>query len=608
MQNVRWKNFLSLIFHFALLSFICVLTYADSMVIQSLAFRGNSVFSKKELERFVESREGTQFEQKRFKRDLKAIVLNYRKKGYTFARTNPVPRFFSDGVYLMIEIDEGIIGKISVYGNEHTKKEVIVQELLLKKGSIYNKEDELESERILRRKKWLGKAEIIADINNGTEKVDIKVEVTDLWTLFPSISFPVLDDKGSDISIAVSDTNVLGYGQKLKLRYKHDTDSEDLISGTFVEPRLFDSHLLLNCSFARKMGETPWKVRLVRPFYSLKTNWSMELMVAEQIDALERLSPQDGKVEEKVARNQRIKFGRYTRSFGRRKSQIRLSTWGLARERMFELLPPEADAKYDASYWRSGKTNMVGLSFFRTKVDFIKETFLNKLGRIEDIQLGYNYGISVGYAPELIGSDEDEIKLMFHTVYSTKYGNRNLFDIECNLQTQHLSGHQSNTIADINARYFLKDLFTSQRYALLEQTLAVRLAGRLGDNLETRQLILDARRELRGYGDDRFVGQKIALLNIEDRMVFFKHPSTFCSRSPLETRLVIGGVIFVDIGYIDQPGHSASIKKSAGVGLRIGIPELSGSPVYRFDIAYAFDDPREFSFARAFSFGIGHLF
>lgn len=596
-----FRVFITLSVFFVIYFSICVFAvkpvYADFTVIQSLAFRGNMVFSWQQLKKIVKSREGMEFDQKQFEKDLSAIVSHYHKEGYTFARIkNPArnTRFFPDGVYLMIEIDEGIIGDISVSGNEHTKEEVIVRELLFEEGAIYNREDELESERILRRKQSLGKAEIIANRNSETGKVDIEVEVTDLWTLFPSLSLPIFDGKDSNISIAISDSNIFGYGQKAKLRYEHTTDSgsETSISGSFIEPRLFDSHFLLYCDFAKKMGEIPWKVRLVRPFYSLKTNWGMEFMAAEQIDTLEWLSPQNDKVIEELPCNQRIKFGRITRSLGRRKSQIRLSLWGILQEK--EIDPPPVFGGYE-----DGTTNMIGLSFSRAKVDFIEETFLNKLGRIEDIQLGYNYGISMGYAlaPDfslVAGSSENEIKLMLHGIYSQKYGKRNFFDVRAHLQTQRILGHQRDTIAVMNARYFLKDFLTSQRHALLRQTLAVRLSGRLGDNLETQQLILDAKDGLRGYGDDRFVGTEIFFLNIEDRMVFFKHPV-----------VVIGGVVFADMGCIPRRHIT---KRSAGIGLRVGIPKLSGSPVYRLDLAYAFDDSRKFSWTRAFSFTMEHLF
>lgn len=555
----------------------------DAMMIQSLVFRGNRVFSQQELKKLMQTQEGEIFDRDRFEKDLSAIVSHYRKAGYTFARiNNPAQRLFPNGVYLMIELDEGIIGKVSVGGNKRTKDDVIRRELLFRKGSVYNKEDELESERILRRRQSLGKAEIFASRNDDTGKVDIKVEVIDLWTLFPSLSLPIFDDRDSDFTIALSDTNIFGYGQKAKLRYERSSNSEpkNSISGSFIEPRLFDSHFRLLCDFAEKLGKTSWKIELIRPFYSLNTNWSVGFMASDQFDRLEWLSADSGEVVERLVRNERIKYGRITRSFGRRKSQIRLSLWGFLREKKFD--PPPVYSEYE-----DRTTNMIGLSFSRAKVNFIQETFLNKLGRIEDIQLGYNYGMSMGYAPKFIGSDENELKMMFHSIYSQKYGKRNFVDIKFNLQTRRILEHQKDTIAAINARYFLKD------FLALRQTLVLRLSGRLGYNLENEQLILNTRNGLRGYDDDRFVGTKIVFLNIEDRMVFFTHPY-----------VVLGGTIFADLAMVD----SFSPKKSAGIGLMVGIPKLSGSPVYQLDLAYAFDDEREFSWSRAFSLTMGHLF
>ena len=52
------------------------------------------------------------------------------------------------GVYLGFEIDEGIIGKITVSGNTNTRESVILRELLLQEGDIYIEADKAESERI----------------------------------------------------------------------------------------------------------------------------------------------------------------------------------------------------------------------------------------------------------------------------------------------------------------------------------------------------------------------------------------------------------------------------------------------------------------------------
>jgi len=557
--------------------------YANTMLIQSLAFKGNSVFSQQELESIIQTKEGMDFDRSLLEKDLETILMKYHKEGYIFARIEPAIRTFPNGIYLMLEIDEGIIGLIEVKGYQKGKEEVIKRELLFEVGSIYNYEDELESERILRRKQSLGKAEIIAVRNENTERIEITVEVIVLWTLFPSISLPIFDDKNSDIILAISDTNIFGFGQKVKLRYKHptDSDSEDSLSGSFIEPRLFGTHSLLHCDFAEKFGHASWNVALVRPFYSLKTNWSAEFLVSERFNEKEWFSPESSKVLENVICNEDIRFSKITRSFGKRKSQFRLSLWSLMQDKKFEHEPVYAN-------YENKTINMVGLSFSRAKVNFIKETYLNKLGRIEDIQLGYNYGISTGYASKLAGSDENELKLMLHTIYSQKYGERNFVDFSFNLETSRILGDYRNTIAVINIRYFLKDIF--------KQTFAFRFASKLGYNLKTEQIILNTSDGVRGYNEDKIVGTKIFLLNVEDRMILFKHPL-----------IVIGSVIFADIGFIPKDSRNI-LKRSVGIGIRVGIPKLSGSPVYRIDLAYPLDDSKEFSFARSFYFSIGHLF
>ena len=94
---------------------------------------------------------------------MKQSHVFIKKNGYQFARIVEAQNYvkkFEDGVYLGFEIDEGIIGKITVSGNTHTKESVIHRELLFQEGDIYIEADKVESERILRQKAYIGSAKI----------------------------------------------------------------------------------------------------------------------------------------------------------------------------------------------------------------------------------------------------------------------------------------------------------------------------------------------------------------------------------------------------------------------------------------------------------------
>jgi hemolysin activation/secretion protein len=114
-----------------------------------------------------------------------------------------------------------------------------------------------------------------------------------------------------------------------------------------------------------------------------------------------------------------------------------------------------------------------------------------------------------------------------------------------------------------------------------------------------QQVLLGGNSGLRGYNPREFSGTKRIRLNLESRTIFWEHPL-----------IVVGSAIFADVGYI-WTGDAVEIgipRRSVGFGLRLGIPKLSGSRVYRADLAYPLDGPGRPSFKPVFTYAIGHAF
>ena len=166
---------------------------ADSVPIRNIIVTGNEAFSSEKILSLMQSQIGDDYDPNLLRQDFQWIASFYQMHGYQFARVDEeqlVALKFSDGVYFRIYIDEGRIGRITIKGNTRTKTDVIRQELLFERGDIYIQDDELESERILRRKPYLGSAEILATRDPNTNLILIEVEVTDLWTFFPALDVP----------------------------------------------------------------------------------------------------------------------------------------------------------------------------------------------------------------------------------------------------------------------------------------------------------------------------------------------------------------------------------------------------------------------------------
>ena len=137
------------------------------------------------------------------------------------------------------------------------------------------------------------------------------------------------------------------------------------------------------------------------------------------------------------------------------------------------------------------------------------------------------------------------------------------------------SGSWRHTISMVDVKYYNK-IFPVQ-------TLAGRCKLIYGNNLDRGwQYVLGEDEGLRGYQSFHFSGQKLLLLNFEDRIF-----------SPWEILWTgIGAAVFVDGGYIwqaSEPVRFHDIRWSAGVGLRLGLTKSTGSRVIHIDIARAFD-------------------
>jgi len=557
--------------------------------IRSINFDDNSVFSKAALKSIMKNREGERIDYRLLQEDLKTTTASYyRRYGYSYAYVSRLTlHLFSEGIYLWITIDEGKIGRIDVTGNRRTKEYIVARELLFTRGSIYNEEDELESERILRKKPNFGKAEITTSYNEVTQKVDVLVEVADLWTFFPAISLPSFSGGDSDFMLAVSDSNMFGLGQSAKIRYNR-REEDDRIKHFFrlgyAEPRLFGRRWQLGFGYSQSTEGATWKASLKKPLYSLKTRWAAAFSATDGNDI--KRWYENGQVTDEFERNFREQEESITRVFGSTHESTRISLWHTYNKEQFS--PIKLSSPSNAHFENSDE-HMLGVTLQQDNVHFIQETFINKMGRVEDIPIGYSYGIALGYTSRTFGSDKEKTSIALAFATSYKHKLRHFINVEAQAGSDVINGEPfQNGIFEGEIRYLLKDF--------MKQTLAMRLSL-IGNG--KKQILLGGDNGLRGYKARQFSGNKRILLNVESRLVFYEHPL-----------IVIGGAVFTDIGYIasDSRLDLFSYKRSIGAGLRIALPKLNDSPVYRFDFAYPLDGETDFSPEKAFSIEIGHAF
>jgi hemolysin activation/secretion protein len=134
-----------------------------------------------------------------------------------------------------------------------------------------------------------------------------------------------------------------------------------------------------------------------------------------------------------------------------------------------------------------------------------------------------------------------------------------------------------NTIVLASARYYRK---------FSKHTVATRFATKLGYELdETRQFTLGADSGLRGYPARQFTGEKLVLMNLEDRQFWGKYS--------IGPAIDLGTVVFVDAGNAwkeEEDIDLAELNWSTGFGFRIGFSNLPKQPIFRIDFGWVLSD------------------
>ena len=606
-MNARY--FIILVFFFML----CCSAMADHQAVRKIILRGNEAFSDEQLRLGMQTEVGETYDDELLRKDFERIVGFYRKNGFSFARIDEKRLFkkgFADGVYLHIYIDEGRIGQLTVEGNSRTRDHVILRELLFKTGDVYTVEDELESERILRRKPYLGDAEIGATWDDETSTVEITVLVTDLWSMIPALDIPAFSKDSSDVFVQVVDSNMFGTGNLAQFRYQRISEAGErtrsLIRTRYTDPRLFSTHWEFDGYYIQQRMGDSWQVGLQRPQYTLKTRWSAAFMASEHIDSKHWY--EQGAPTDKYSRSRQRSTGQITRFIGDRHKQLQFSAWGLAERSKFNLLGTRSSPDFSATWGatkhqtsrfapRDRDVKILGISIGRRDIDFVRTRYVNQMGRVEDIAVGYGYSMSIGYGSPLYGSDRSETLLNW--LFSSSLAHHNLLFLNTHADfTTRLSDEPRESVFNGRIKMVRKNL--------LYQTLAAQLSTVFEFGLEGEsQVILDGENGLRGYSPYAFSGEKMIILNIESRSIF--RDGIF---EKLESWLVVGSALFLDVGYVWNGGELvlSEPKRSIGMGLRFSIPRLSGSRVFRCDFAYPLDVQGGTSRVPVITYGIGHVF
>ena len=624
----------------------------ESNTVRSLVIKGNDSFSEQQIRALMRTDVWSVYDETVLAADFEAIISFYKENGYRFARIvesqNYVKRF-EDGVYLGFEIDEGIIGTITVSGNTNTRESVIRRELLFQEGDVYIEEDKAESERILRQKAYIGSANIVPQWNATSKTVVLHVTITDLWSLRGALDpLPLVNPEGGKFLIAGTDFNLLGSGHFTQFRYEGVIERAEktrhFIRGRYRMPRLLNSYWNFDGEFAQRLEGNTWTSFLARPQYvfllerpqySLKSRWSASLQVSELIHP--RRWYEKGVKTDIFEGNLQTASGTILRYFGDREQQNYIGLLAESQRSRYVLIETFGESQAAPS---DRDIKNVGIIVGRKRVTYHKTRFHKKMGQEEDFFTGSQYALSVGYASPLYGSDRSEsyARLLIGISEWTRGRrilNTTLIDLATNfttrierskiqLQTSWYYIDVFNTGNDIYTvdKGFRKNGFFDFHQTLVAQFKTDMQFGWSGED----QLTLGSDNGLRGYDPQQFDGEKMMLIRIESRTLcggaFFSKidgalgavatfvAKPFIKRS-VKVGLVLSATAFVDVGYIWNGKRTFQLgdpKKSVGFGLRGSFSRVSGPSIFRMGLAFPLDDPSASPFQPRFFYGFNQTF
>ncbi len=611
--------------------------------VKSIIFSEKNTFSVKEeieIRRLMDTEVGESYDENVLEKDLSTIVRFYQNKGFTYARIDrkdDMVKVVDNEVHLGIIIDRGVIGEITLEGNQKTHDGVIIQELLFKTGSYYTKDDEEESEVILRGKTYISAANIDSEWDEELEKVKIHVSIAEEWSITGAID-PSFGSESSTFLLNVKDTNLNGTGHGSQLRYERisevDEQTRSYLKLRYQMPRLFKSYWKFDGEYIQKREGDSWIVMLARPQYSLKSRWSTRFSLLEGVDRVSWY--ESGEKTATFNRNYQNSYGELMRYFGDRHQQIYTGVWVRSlytRNEIIEMTDNTKAAPLDRNVKR------VGVTVGRKRVYRRKTRFLKEMGPTEDFNTGAEYNAFVGYASPWFGSERSEsiagVALRSGWTIGQRFMSETIVRVSSTFTNQF-----ERSVLQANSSIFFRDIFKTgdDIYSVAKgyrknglfgfhQTFVVQFKTEMQFGLSNEsQVILGSYSGLRGYDYRQFSGEKMMLLRLESRTIFggsiFEKIDdavaafvTFCAKPFVDRQirlgLVLGTSVFTDIGYIWNGQNTFEIskpKRSVGLEIRGGLSRISNAGVFRVEIAFPLDPPFSPSIKPKFEYGFLRTF
>jgi outer membrane protein assembly factor BamA len=456
-----------------------------------------------------------------------------------------------------------------------TRASVIRKALLMKPGDKVNRSLLEESERNLRTLPFVKDAKIL-EVPAADGQADLIVKTQDTWTTQPQVNFGS-EGGQNHASIGFLEENFLGYGKTVSYFLRHDQDGTGQQFG-YIDPQIGNSRFTLNSLFADTPFGNQQHLAVARPFYALETRAAGGVSYDHLLDVQKVFQAGSETSRYRINQSNIDLFGGVRINQDLQDIQ-RVTLHYVYNENVYRSETRTTPGTLPASRALSGPA----VAWSREESQFIKETFVDKAERIEDINLGHQTTLRGGYSGRALGATETTTPFTVSDSFGfggdgpafalTSYGVSGRYNL---YKTGQTGGHTADTIYYGNLNYYRHLLPEFPLTAVFHAESAYLQNPDVDNSLE-----LGGDTGLRGFKVQSFTGNKTVLANAELRFFY-----------PYEVLHLayLGGAVFADVGQAQPQGlgyNRRDVHASIGAGFRFALTRSTEGTVYRVDVAYA---------------------
>jgi len=442
-----------------------------------------------------------------------------------------------------------------------TREKTLSAALPFRRGDVFSLSLLAEGERILREKRYLRDAFVIAHRVCGNE-VDVEVQTIDNWTLTPSLSFGSAGGENR-YTIEIQDLNVLGLGKELKLRQQRRGENQE---STFLygDDNVLGSRYRLSLALGDTDDGKQYSLQGGLPFYSNESKHSWWASLNSSTKAFESLNDDSiqipVKTEQVTLSAAKAVTGStlpYARAgmgvrFTRQVTDTALSNEAIGIEPThdFEELYPFITAQWSRDDW-------------------LKRQNYKSLRANEDINLGLGVDLELGLILDALGNEDDAVRLGIDLTKGWYSGEDALHTLR--FQQVHYFRASDESKYEFSARYQYFRWFNANNQLDLRLTGEARRGySPLYDYTVGGDQGLRAYRTAYQRGEQRLLG-----------MAEYRHITSWSPWSLLHTALTG----FVEVGRAWSDGDHPQTVANVGIGLLLSATRSSRAAVNRFDIS-----------------------